>query len=144
MRLPRRARRFERGTSAVELALIIPTFLLMVLGVFDLSWMVILSNVTAESAREAARAGIVLLTPDASGCPTSVTSAQASAISTAAHRHTIGFANNTYAVASTAGGSFSDGCYVQVRVTTTYTPVTGSILPVGPTQVGTTSRLRLA
>ena len=137
-------KKLERGTSTVELALIIPTFLLIILGVFDLSWMAILNNVTSEAAREGARAGIVLLTPSASGCPSSVSSAQSAAITTAAQRHAFSFGAATYSVAATAGGDVTDGCFLQVRVTTTYAPVTGSLLPVGPTLLGATSRLRLA
>jgi Flp pilus assembly protein TadG len=136
--------RLERGTSTVELALIIPTFLLLLVGVFDLAWMTILSNMTSEAAREGARAGIVLLSPDTGGCPTAVSSAQSTAISTAARRHTLSFGGSVYSVVPTAGGSVADGCYLQVRVTTTYAPVTGSLLPIGSTQLGATSRLRLA
>ena len=137
-------RRLERGTSTVELALIIPTFLLLIVGAFDLSWMVILSNMTSEAAREGARAGIVLLSPGASGCPTAVGSSESSAITTAARRQTVSFGGSTYSVTPTAGGTVTDGCYLQVRVTTMYTPVTSSLLPVGATTVGATSRLRLA
>ena len=144
MRSSRLRRNAERGTSTVELALIIPTFLLIILGVFDLSWMVILNNMTSEAAREGARAGIVLLTPSASGCPASVGSSETSTIITAARRQTASFGASTYDVNATTGGSVADGCYLQVRVTTTYTPVTGSLLPIGPTQLGATSRLRLA
>ena len=142
--MKRFAGRAERGTSTVELALIIPTFLLIVVGVLDLAWMTILSNMTSEAAREGARTGIVLVTPSSGGCPTSVGSAETSAITTAANRHTLSFAGSAYTVAVTAGGQVADGCYVQVHVTTTYRPITGSLLPVGVTQVGATSRLRLA
>ena len=136
--------RLERGTSTVELALIIPVFLLMILGVFDLSWMVVLSNMTGEAAREGARAAIVLLEPDATGCPASATTAQTASIVTAAHRHVLSYNGSTYNVGVTSGGDVAQGCFVQVQVTTMYSPVTGSLLPVGPRQVGATSRLKLA
>ena len=54
----------DQATSTVELALIIPTFLLIILGVFDLSWMAILNNVTSEAAREGGRIGRNLAVED--------------------------------------------------------------------------------
>ncbi|HET6316832.1 MAG TPA: TadE/TadG family type IV pilus assembly protein [Chloroflexota bacterium] len=135
----------ERATSSVELALIIPVLLLLVIGTFDLSWGVILSNMTSQGAREGARAAIVRLgtNPVDHSCMTSVPSTVATPIASAARDQIATFAGSTYTVSTTAGGSPADGCYVEVRVTTTYQPMTGSIVPVGATQVGATSRMTI-
>lgn len=55
-------RRFDhgdRGQGLVEFALIIPIFLLVVLGLFDLGRAVFYSSTLSNSAREAVRLGIV-------------------------------------------------------------------------------------
>jgi Flp pilus assembly protein TadG len=57
-RLPRR--RLERGTAAVEFALVFPVFLLMVLGTIDFGYFFFVSEIVANAAREGARAGSVV------------------------------------------------------------------------------------
>ena len=136
--------KLERATSSVELALIIPVLLLLLIGTFDLSWMVFLSNMTSQAAREGARAAIVRQSTNADGsCQTSVPSAVATPVAAAARGQVAAFGSSAYAVSATSGGTPADGCYVQVAVSTTYQPVASTFLPVGATQVGATSRLAL-
>ncbi len=58
MRLHRRARD-RRGQTLVEFALILPIFLLVLMGILDLGRAVYYSSTLSNAAREAARQGIV-------------------------------------------------------------------------------------
>ena len=53
----------QRGTSAVELALILPVFLLLVFGMMELSVALYDQAVITNASREGARAGVVLRNP---------------------------------------------------------------------------------
>jgi Flp pilus assembly protein TadG len=53
----------ERGTTSVELALILPVFLLLVFGLIELSVAFYDQAVLVNASREGARAGIVLRNP---------------------------------------------------------------------------------
>lgn len=53
------ARRAVRGQALVELALVLPLFLLVVLGVFDLGRAIYAANTINNAARDAARVAIV-------------------------------------------------------------------------------------
>ena len=58
-RLFRRLRKNHRGQALVEMALILPVFLLMVLGMIDLARAWNAKQVITDAAREAARRGVV-------------------------------------------------------------------------------------
>lgn len=58
-RLFRRLRRNHRGQALVEMAIILPIFLLMVLGMIDLARAWNAKQVITDAAREAARSGVV-------------------------------------------------------------------------------------
>jgi Flp pilus assembly protein TadG len=53
----------QRGTATVELALILPVFLFLVLGLIELSVAIYDLAVLTHASREGARAGIVLRNP---------------------------------------------------------------------------------
>ena len=53
----------QRGTTSVELALILPVFLLLVFGVIEFSVALYDQAVLTNASREGARAGIVLRSP---------------------------------------------------------------------------------
>lgn len=55
--------RAQRGTSSVELALILPVFLFLVFGLIELSIALYDLSVLTNASREGARAGIVLRNP---------------------------------------------------------------------------------
>lgn len=59
LRLRDRLRRDSRGQAIVELAIILPVFLLMVLGMIDLARAWNAKQVITDAAREAARRGVV-------------------------------------------------------------------------------------
>jgi Flp pilus assembly protein TadG len=58
--MPRRKRRRQRGAAAVEFALVLPVFLLLVLGTIDFGYYFFVSEIVTNAAREGARAGSVL------------------------------------------------------------------------------------
>ena len=58
-------RRRESGQSMVELALVLPIFLMLIFGVFDLSRVVWANSALAHASREAARLAIVQEATDA-------------------------------------------------------------------------------
>ena len=58
-RLFRHLRRNHRGQALVEMAIILPVFLLMVLGMIDLARAWNIKQVITDAAREAARNGVV-------------------------------------------------------------------------------------
>ena len=54
---------FQRGVAAVELACLLPIFLMMLFGVVELSFALYDKAVITNASREAARAGIVFASP---------------------------------------------------------------------------------
>lgn len=52
-------RQDERGTSIVEMALVLPLFMLLVLGVMDFGRAIYVRNILANAARDGARFAIV-------------------------------------------------------------------------------------
>jgi Flp pilus assembly protein TadG len=142
-RIKRLIRSSERGTSSLELALIVPGFLLLLIGAIDLGWLVVLNNMTSEAAREGARAGKVIVSPVSSNVPVAVPSAAATPIAAAARDQVVSYGSQAYNVTATTGGSGTEGFYVQVVVTTTYQPVASTFLPISSQTVGASSRLYL-
>ena len=55
----RRSKRVNRGQALVEFALVVPLFLLMLVGIFDLGRAVFTYNTLTNAAREGARMAIV-------------------------------------------------------------------------------------
>jgi Flp pilus assembly protein TadG len=53
----------QAGSAAVELALVLPLFLLSLDGIIEFSMVMYDKNIISNAAREAARAGLVLATP---------------------------------------------------------------------------------
>jgi Flp pilus assembly protein TadG len=133
----------ELGTSALELAIAVPVLLLLIFGTLDFGWLVLLSNMTGEAAREGARAAKVIVTPVAASPPVLVTGPQAAAIAAAARRQVMGYGSSTYDVVARAGGEAPDRYYVEVTVTTTWQPVVAGYFGAYARQVGATSRLYL-
>jgi Flp pilus assembly protein TadG len=133
-------RRAERGTSAVELALLLPIFLTMILGTIDLGQAVVFYNITAEAAREGARVGMVLVTANLTTAP-AMTAAQSTAIVTAARDKAGPF--GTVLIVTPTTGIDAKGPYVRVQVSSTYQPVVGKLLGIGNITSGSTSSLYL-
>jgi Flp pilus assembly protein TadG len=138
----RRQRVAERGTSSVELALILPIFLLFILGVVDLGQAVVLYNASSEAARDGARLGHVTVQPNPTvTAPPTMTPAQATVIASTA-RTSAGPLGGNLGVTSSAGID-ARGPYVQVVVTTTYQPVARQFLPGATIPISAGSRIYL-
>ena len=56
----RRKNRRERGAAAVEFAVVLPVFLMLVMGAIDFGYYFFVSEIVTNAAREGARAGSVL------------------------------------------------------------------------------------
>jgi hypothetical protein len=117
--------------------------LLIIFGTLDFGWLVLLSNMTGEAAREGARTAKVIVTPVAATPPVLVTGPEAATIAAAARRQVVGYGSSTYDVVARAGGEAPDRYYVEVTVTTTWQPVVVGYFGAYARQVGATSRLYL-
>ncbi len=58
----------DGGQSLVEFALVVPILVLLILGTFDLGYVVFLNNQLDNAAREGARTGIILANSDSTIC----------------------------------------------------------------------------
>jgi Flp pilus assembly protein TadG len=59
MTLSRAQRGGERGAALVEFAIVLPVFLMLVLGAIDWGWFFLVQDAVSNAAREGARAAIV-------------------------------------------------------------------------------------
>jgi len=130
----------ERGTSALEVALVIPVFLMLIFGALDFGLAIVLNNVTSEAARDGARAGQVMIMQG----HTSLSATDISNIQTAASAVTTplsGLGTNITVTPTTVQDANSN-LYLQVAVAANYTPVLGRFLGrIGTVNVGATSKL---
>jgi Flp pilus assembly protein TadG len=104
------------GAAAVEFALVLPVFLILVFGLIELSLILYNSAVITNAAREAARAGVVLRQPKLSAAQiqqVALTYAQGQLISFGAATPP------TVTVTTGVGGSF--GTPLTVNVSYSYT-----------------------
>src|SRR5579884_1397433 len=102
----------ERGQTLVEMALVLPVFLLFVMGIFDLGRAVLLGNTVAEAARQGARYAVV--------APTDCTGIKAAAASAASGVAQIPSSSVTINESS----GIDTGKPVTITVTSSFTPVT--------------------
>ena len=122
-------RRGERGTSAVELAFVLPVLLLLILGAVDFGQLVLYHNAVSEAARDGARVGMVRVTPNPTvTSPPVITTPIAEAIEAAAREKVLlgGRATVVAAVVPPAGQTVADsyhGYAVRVVVTSEYQPI---------------------
>ena len=108
----RLVRRVRRGLEAVELALTLPVFLTLVLGIIEFGRAMMVVQVLTIAAREGARAGVL-----PKGTNSTITTAVTTELSLnaipATHLATVVLVNGTAADASTAG----TGASIDVNVT---------------------------
>jgi len=129
-----------RGQGLVEFALILPVFVLMIMGIVDFGRMIYAFNSVSNAAREGARVGIVDQRTGAGG-------ARLAAIEAATQATGLGLnpsdANHVLVTfPNTAGNcpTVSVGCPISVRVQYRFsaaTPIIGRI--IGPITVGSTT-----
>ena len=116
-RRPRTGRR--RGQALVEFALVIPIFLLILVGLFDLGSAVFSYNSITNAAREGARLGIV--NQDTNAIETRA-KAQVAVAEVADPSVSTAFYQDPSLSASCASPAI--GCMVEVTFETTYRPIT--------------------
>ena len=119
----------QRGQALVEFALVLPIFVLLLFGLFDVGRLVYVDNAVAQAAREGARYGSV---QNRSGTPAGRTDIQA---------HTLGIMtavpDATVTVDCERGGTVVTTCHTNdVLVVTVSSPV-GMVTPVIGNLVGT-------
>ena len=133
--------RGERGDTLVEMALVLPVFLLLILGVVDFGRAVVLYNMTSEGAREGARVAMVqaAVTSPAATPTVTLSSAQVTAVASAA-RNEAGPLGSSLQVQVTPGTD-SGGGYVRVTVSGTFDPAAGRFLGINSIPVGASSKL---
>lgn len=108
----------QKGTSAVEFAIILPILLLLILGIFEFSFLQFNKAVITNAAREGARAGIVQRIPRVSSTEIETT------VNNYCFNHLITFDGPTTPTVSSITpcpeGAYS-GAPLQVTVTFHYT-----------------------
>ena len=139
--MSRLRRRWHRGQALVEFALILPIFILLLVGIFDMGRAVYDYNVISNAARQAIRVAIV--------------NQDTAAITNEAVQHSIGiatasdvtvqFVDTATATTYTTCSAAPTGCHLgwQAVVTVTYdytaaTPVVGNL--VGTIPMASTSK----
>ena len=106
----------QRGAAAIEFALVLPLYLLVIDGVMEFSLVLYDQAIVLNAAREAVRAGVVVSDPKLSNA------AIAAVAQTYAVRYLLSFDNAhavTVAVNQTAGGAYQTPLTVSVAFTYT-------------------------
>lgn len=129
-----------RGQSLVEFALILPVFVLVLVGLFDVGRAVYAFNTVSNAAREGARVAIVNQTEsgiDAEAIRMGVS------LDLTASDVTVSYVNDDLTSGAPCNSSPpQNGCIAQVTVTYSYnaaTPLIGSLL--GPLELTSTARM---
>ena len=104
----------QKGQAAVEFALVLPMFIILVFSIMEFSRLWETVSVLTSAAREGARAAAVTAPPD-------VTAA------TNAAQNVLTAGNISNATITVAGPNAADEVIVTVSIT--YTPLTGNIVP---------------
>jgi len=102
----------EKGQGLVEMALILPVFILLIMGIFDLGRGILAANTAAEAARQGARYAVTFPS-DTAGIQNAAT--------TAAYGLTLS-ASTPISISEPSGACI--GNPVTVTVTGTFVPVT--------------------
>ena len=135
-----RRRSERRGQTLVEFALILPVFLLLLMGIFDFGRAVYAYNTISNAARQAVRLAIVDQEP---AKIQDLAAQHASSLGIDPSTVTITFVNPDLSSGAPCDNvPVLNGCVVEVTVPYTYTaatPLIGNI--IGPISMSATSRL---
>lgn len=118
-----RLRRDERGAAALEFALILPVFLLIIYGALSFGLAMSVQSSLNQAAAEGARAAV--------GATDSTYQSVAQAAAQARVTATVGAANGKYAVV-TPSGPYVCGTGTCVRITISYPYSTHPVIPAAP------------
>ena len=138
----------DRGQTLVEFSLVIPILLLLFMGVFDLSRAAYMLNTIGDAARNGVREAIVNQTcPDivarAKSVAPGVDLAPADAVQVTIYLSPVVSGTPTpQTCAGGLSGNYGIGWLAEVRVNTTFTPITPIIGNfIGPIPLTSTARL---
>jgi Flp pilus assembly protein TadG len=137
--LRRVCRRLEVGTSALELSLVLPVFLVFVIGTVDFGRAIVLYNAMGLAARDGARVAQVRLRPGDLELSTS-----ARDVANAAAQFVAAPVASTGTGLTTSTVAFKDASgywYVTTSAAVTYVPVAGPFLRLPSIPVGASSTL---
>ena len=133
-----RRRQRSRGQALVEFALVLPIFLMLLLGVFDLGRMIYMYNGVAEAARELARVTSVY-----TGSPTLGNAPQTTAVLATQKGLIPGLGNPTFTCVDIDGSVSTATCVagmqVKVEIVAPYQPVTPILSMVGTVNLKSSS-----
>jgi Flp pilus assembly protein TadG len=129
-----KGRKRERGTSAVEFALIMPVFLLLIIGVAELSRAIWIYGTVAHAAREGTRYAMVRGAENKQ---------PATAVDVETYvQERAGYGSSTQVI-TTWQPDNKPGSIVQVSVQYEFKSV-ASLLPIGPLALSSSSRMVIA
>lgn len=119
----------DRGQALVEFALIVPIFLLVVLGLFDLGRAVFYHSTLSNASREAVRVGIV--DQNATAIRTRAVEAAGGVMPITAADVVITHLNSDLSSGGTCSTApYEIGCVVRVEVTHMFQPATPFVGPL--------------
>ena len=130
----KRGRKRERGTSAVEFALVMPIFVLIIIGVLEISRAIWIHGTVAHAAREGTRYAMVRGAENKE--PVTAADVQSYVQAKA------GYGTSTQ-VTTTWNPDNKPGSIVQVNVQYEFKSL-ASILPIGPLALSSSSRMVIA
>jgi Flp pilus assembly protein TadG len=130
-------RALERGTSSLELALVLPLFLVLIFGAMDLGQAVVLFSGAGHAAREGARLAVVTKQPGQS-----LTTAQTDEIRSATQAAAAPYSSAVTVSVTPAVDAAGDE-YVSVVVSGSYQPAAGRLLGITTVPVQASSRMYL-
>lgn len=128
----------EKGTSSLELALVLPMFLMLIVGSVDFGRAIVLYNMASQAARDGARAAQVMVVSSDKDLTGDQAQIKTAALLVTSPLEGLG---NGVTVTGTTETDASGFYYVKVIVRTTYEPVAGQFLGLTSIPIGATSRL---
>jgi Flp pilus assembly protein TadG len=129
--------RRQRGAAAVEFALVLPIFLLLVMGAIDWGWFFFIDQVATNGAREGARAGSVV-----APAPLKTISDAVSAAQTASEEFLKKMNFNEKGVVAASATKVDGTDAVKVVITYPAGSLTGLLSNIMPANVHATSVMR--
>jgi len=137
----------SQGQTLVEFALVLPVFILLFMGIFDLARVVYVFNAVSDAARNGVRKAIVdqdcaAVTAAARSSAPAVDLSASDAVVLTVYKDKVVSASPAPDVCPSLGGGYGIGYLAEVRARTTFaaiTPVIGQL--VGPITLSSTARL---
>lgn len=139
----------QRGQATAEFALVIPIFVILMLGVLDLGLAIYRVNGTSQAAREIARAASVHPCADFTACILG-SSPEVQAVTAVQKGLIPNLSNPTFkcvrpdgSVISGSGNGCSPGYSVRVTVVAPYTPITPLLGLIGSWDLQSSSTIKI-